>query len=142
MHLGSLGIVTCRIPVQGRAREKPGMRLSEKLRPSARNICLEIGTHRQGIMHEACFSPSYAGKPALIVLHQRHRVIGARRSQISLLTPARIRKEMGGPAKGTYSEPQTRECACAGNCLQNGNLTDVPTPKMQLLPLQGPQVAV
>lgn len=75
VHLGSHGIAISLNPSSGQGqRQKPDMGLSEKLRCSGWEICLEIDTCRQGIIHGACFSPSYPGKSVLIALGHQCRL--------------------------------------------------------------------
>lgn len=122
---------SCWIPVQGRARERSQVwRLSEKLRSSAWKICLEIAIRRQGIMHGACLS---LRKPALIVLHQQHRLVCAlhwTEGKTFTDTPAHTSPE-DGRRWGAQPKEVTTSLKPGNvhvyNCLQSGDLRDVPT---------------
>lgn len=75
MHLGGPAVAELLNPSQEGARERSQARvLSEGPRSSAWEICLQMATCRQGMMHKPCFLPRYLGKPVLIVVSQQHRI--------------------------------------------------------------------
>ena len=113
MHLGSRGIAISLNPSSGQGqRQKPDTGLSEKLRCSGCEICLEIATCRQGIIHGACFSPRYPGKSVLIALGHLCRLVHAlcllyRKARLSFTAiPAHTCQDVEGDERSSQRKLQ------------------------------------